>query len=371
MPLNLHVPGEVDLDYFINEQDPGKFKSVVEGLQEDPRYKSSPFNVPDANYYVFQRPAQSDTDYPVDLGVATGDPAAKFMDNISVKAQNAAAIPPELRKKLIERKRVLKHTPFDAGHARYKAFKRKLDKALGIPAEEIRLKRRPLETPEVPKTAAIANLQDPEELRALREFVNAPDMYGHTTHNIESVLDRGALISALQALREGKLKSYERGSEQGSHTEVPYSDLSPEHLQHLEQSILTRAPDVNAYGRIADATGKSVDEIKMDFIRQNYDKIHDFVNAQPDPETFRQAYLSVPKLGPSIFVNKGGIMDTDAYGDTSVLFRTPHAVPSPHMNLVPDEHIIPQINPFESREVPLQGSYFPVSYTHLTLPTSP
>jgi hypothetical protein len=103
----------------------------------------------------------------------------------------------------------------------------------------------------------------------------------------------------------------------------------------------------------------SADATKRNFIRQNFERIKTFLDNHPNAEDFRLRYLSIPKLGPSIFATKGGLLDTPAYGDSSILFKAKEGdiVPSPHMNFVTNEYILPQIKPFESRSIPLSGNY--------------
>jgi len=349
MPLKLNIPGDVDLDFFINAQSPKKFQSIVHKLNKS-EYKASPYNVPTAMYHVFQREASGPQDLPVDLAVAYGKPAKEYAANLKALQLRSASIPEDLRAALIEKKRVLKHTPFDYKATRYKTFKRDLDKALG----GTRLNRKEF-IPE--KTAAVVDLADPEQLAAFTQFANRGDTYGHRTHNLDEVMRSGHLSSALDSLRHGKLRSYEAGSEQGTHTPVPYVDLSPEHMALLEHSILSRAPETSAYDTVAAATGTSPDQVKANFTRQAYGKIHDFVSKQDDPEGFRLRNLAIPKLSPNIFVTKGGVLDTPSYGDAALLFRSHTATPSPYMNLVTDEHIIGPKGVFDPRRAPIRAGY--------------
>ena len=201
------------------------------------------------------------------------------------------------------------------------------------------------------------DLTDPAQRATFEDFVRSSECYGHSTPNIEDVVNRGAVLSALDALREGRLKSYEEGFAQGDRSDLSTAELPEDVLSELKTKVLRPEPDTAAFDDAARQLGVRPIDVKASFIQQSFDDIKQFVNTQPDPEGFRQQHLSIPKLGPSIFATKGGILDTPAYGDAAVLFRAPDAIPSPHMNLVTGEHILPAIRPFESRQVPLEGSY--------------
>jgi len=349
MPLKLNIPGDVDLDFFINAQSPEKFQRLVKRL-ETSEYTPSAYNKPGAMYHVFQRKADGPKDFPVDLAIAYGAPAAAYAANLKQKQLLSERVPDSLRQQLIEKKRVLRNTPFDYKSKRYKAFKRDLEAALG----GIRLNRSQFQ-PE--KTAEIIDLNDPAQLETFRQFANRKDIYGHRTHNLDAVLESGHLSSAIDALHSGKLKSYEAGSEQGTHAPMPYTDLSPEHLALLEKAILTPTPNTSAYDEIAKATTTTPDVVKANFIRQRYGKIKGFTQAQPDPEGFRLSNLAIPKLSPNIFVTQGGVMDTPSYGDAALLFKSHSAKPSPYMNLVTDERVIGPKSPFDPRRAPIGHGY--------------
>jgi hypothetical protein len=138
---------------------------------------------------------------------------------------------------------------------------------------------------------------------------------------------------------------------------MPYQDLAPEHLAQLEKSVLAATPDTSVYDTIAAQTGLTADQVKANFLRQRFNKARQFVRTQENPEAFREANLAVPKLSPNIFVTKGGVLDTPAYGNASLLFHTPHAAPSPYMNLVRDEYIVPPKDVMTPRAVPVRHGY--------------
>ena len=141
MPLKLGVPGDVDLDFYARVKSPNKFKTVVRRLESNPDYISSPYNKTGTSFYVFNKPAKNDAEFPVDFAIAYGADADRLAANIKKKEQVAAQIPEDLRQKIIEKKMILKHTPV-FGKQRYKAWKRDLDTAMT--GELIRIKRTPM-----------------------------------------------------------------------------------------------------------------------------------------------------------------------------------------------------------------------------------
>lgn len=352
MPLNLHVPGDVDIDLFVRAESPAKFKSIIRKLRQNPRYTSSPFNKENAGYHVFQRPANGVDDYPVDLAVAYGAPGKEYVKTLKAKKSLSRTLPDDLRERLVAKKSLLKNTPLDFNHKRYKAWKRGLDAALG---GDYRLTRD--EVSALKKVGTVIDLKDEEQLEKFRRFTKYKDMYGHRTHNIDSVLENQGLFSALEALKRGKLKSYEAGSSVGTHQVVEHNNLSSKDLSKIEKAMLTADPDKSVFEDIAESLGRTEDAVTADFLRQDFGKIKDFLQKQEDPEEFRKDHFSISKLGPNIFVTKGGILDTDAYGDSAVLLRSRTAKKSPFANFVTDEYIIPSKRVFEPRKLRIGSGY--------------
>jgi hypothetical protein len=352
MPLQLNIPGDVDIDFFVRTESPKKFKNLIRKLEQNNRYTPSPYNKPNAGYYVFQRPAQNKDDYPVDLAIAYGEPGKQYKDTLRTQKRRATQLPEDLRQQLVTKKHLLRHTPLDFGARRYKAWKRQLSAALG---GDFRLDR--AEVDALKKIGTIIDLSNEQQLDKFQRFTNYKDMYGHRTHNLNSVLERQGLISALEALKRGKLKSYEAGSSIGTHEKVEYNNLSPAQLKKIEDSMLEEEPDTSVFEDIAEETGRSKDAIKADFLRQDFNKIKRFLRAQDDPEEFRKDNFSVSKLGPNIFVTKGGILDAPSYGDSAVLLRSRTAKKSPFLNLVTDEYIVPSKAVFEPRKLNIGSGY--------------
>jgi len=262
----------------------------------------------------------------------------------------AKTIPQDLRAALIKKKHLLKYSPF-SNFERFSKWKRQLNRALS--AQQLARE----EYGSLPKTAAVIDLSDPHQLDKFTRFVNNENLYGHRTHNLQSVLNQGGLSAALDSLHRGNLKSYEAGHTQGTHEAMPYTDLSPEDLGSLEQNILVDTPNTGVYDTMAQRLGMTADQVKGNFIRQRYNKIRQFLRSQQDPEAFRRANLAVPKLGPNIFLTRGGVLDTPAYGNASLLFHTNRATPSPYMNLVTDEYIVPPKDVMTPQSVPVRHGY--------------
>ena len=352
MPLNLHIPGDVDIDLFVRAESPKKFKNIVRKLRQNPRYIQSPFDKENAGYYVFQRPAEDENDYPVDLAIAYGDPGKDYKATLDAKLQISKSLSEDMRKKLVAKKFLLKKTPFDFKQKRYKAWKRDLDAALG---GGYRLDRKEVEA--LKKLGTVVNLDDEKQLDKFRRFTGYKDMYGHRTHNLDSVLEGKGLMSALEALKRGKLRSFEAGSSVGTHAKVQYNDLNKAQLKKIEGAMFSGTPDASVFEDVAATTGRSEDAVKADFLRQDFGKIKGFLKEQDDPEEFRKDHFSISKLGPNIFVTKGGILDEDSYGDSAILARSRTAKKSPFMNLLTDEFIVPGKDVFEPRKLRIGSGY--------------
>lgn len=358
MPLNLGIPNDVDIDFFVRAESPKKYKNLVRKLNNNPRYKPSPYNKPGTGFNVFQREAQGPGDFPVDLAIAYGKPAKEFKQTLSQKLEASKEISPDLRQGLIEKKNILKHTPFDFNNKqRYRDWKRHVDEALtGASVETLRLKRTKVDELQ-DKTATIVDLSNKEELNKFKRFADYKDTVGHRTHNIEGVLESGGVISALEALKRGKLKSFEAGRSVGTHKAVDYQGLSKSQLADISSKVLKESPDTSVFRDVAKETGRAPDEVKADFLRQEYGRVKKYVSGLGDPETFRRKHLSLPKLGPQIFVTKGGVIDTPEYGDSALLARSRKVEKSPYVNIISKEHVLGQRRAFEPRKLNIGSGY--------------
>jgi len=615
MPLKLGVPGDVDLDFYSRIKSPQKFNQVVARLEKNPNYIGSQYNKPGAAFQVYQRKARGKDDFPVDFAIAYGPDADRLSGQINEKERAAAELPKELREALVAKKLILKNTPFDIKHKRYKAWKRNLDKALG--GEAIRLKREPhpdlladlekkavsaediagaarrigakvipddtlkafgafasptraqmkkvvrmgtpdwqkgmlpeameqslekilrespgevfvepgagrilsptatgktlkqldeiaavhegLErsvkpheiqysslhlSPKVPaqelnlinratpdlseaaerlrslreaggehgllrqqlqeqfgeraeefmqpgrkipkammkrltgaqrpeiskpqaykmmggaqqhlveeaqrgfpepriksrrvtesvlspddpsipadvraqlqKSAEVMDLTKPEDFTKFQKFVSRQDIYGHRTPHAEAVLGSGKIISALEALQKGKIKSVETGRGVGARKDISIDNkLTSTQIQGLKDALLvptTTKVDSDKAADIASEAGMEYNEMMAEFLRRKKGDIKKHLGTVSDPEEFRRSHLSIPKLGPNIFVTKGGLMDEPKYGDVGLLIRSRTAKPSPFANTLTDEHIIEQRKPGDPRSVSVRSS---------------
>lgn len=348
----LNLPGDVDIDFFVRAQSPKKFQKLVTQLSTNPEYAASPYNVEGAGYHVFQRRAAGEGDLPVDVAVAYGAPAKEYLKTMKAQQRTAQSLPEPLRQQLIEKKHILRNTPFDFRKMRYKAWKRDLDAALG---GGYRLTRDPV--PELTKQSEIVDFSDPEQAAKFERFVNLPDVYGHRTHDINSLVQSQKLISGLEALRRGKLKNYEAGDWAGRRKEIAASALDKEQLKRIENAMFTAAPETKIFDEVAKDTGRDAAGVKVDFLRQRYGSIKNFLAQQENPEEMRLKHFAVPKLGPNIFVTKGGVLDSPTYGDSAVLLRSRTAKRSPFFNMLTDEYIIPPKDVLAPRQARIGSGY--------------
>lgn len=359
MPLKLGVPGDVDLDFYSRIKSPKKFNTVVAKLESNPDYIGSKYNKPGAAFQVFQRQARGDDDFPVDFAVAYGPEADRLAGQLKQKEQVAAQLPPDVRQQLVEKKMVLKHTPFDIKHKRYKAWKRNLDQALGG-GEVIRLQRQP--HPDLiaalEKQGAVVDLNDPASLKKFESFAKRKDVYGHRTPHAESVLEGGHIISAMEALRRGKIKSVETGVGVGARKEIGTNNLlSGQQLDKLENAFFGTKVDDDAATGVAVDAGVDYNQMMSEFIRRRHGSIKRHLGQMDNAESFRRKHLSIPKLGPNIFVTKGGVMDEPRYGDVSMLVRTRSVVQSPFANVLTNEHIVEPKRPMEPRRINVSSGF--------------
>lgn len=362
MPLQLGVPGDVDLDFYSRIKSPKKFNAVVARLENNPEYQGSKYNKPGASFQVFQRQAR-EGGFPVDFAIAYGADADRLVAQLKQKEQIASFLPPEIKQKLIEKKTALKHTPLDYKGMRYKGWKRKLDKALGG-GEVIRLKREshPDLLAGFSKQAAVIDLNDPESLRKFQQFAKRKDVYGHRTPHAESVLEGGKIISALEALRRGKIKSVETGISVGSRREISTAPrLSTGQLNQLQGALLVNSSsevDDDAVASVAVDAQMDYGSMMGEFLKRRGGVIKRHLNQMGDTsESFRRKHLSIPKLGPNIFVTKSGVMDEPRYGDVSMLVRSRTARQSPFANILTNEYIIEPRKPLEPRSINVRSGF--------------
>jgi len=356
MPLGVNLPGDVDVDFVVPIRSPQKFKQVVKRLENNPRYVNSPYNKPGMNHYVFQREAQGPGDYPVDVGVSFGEPAKQFTAQRKAMKQVADQIPEETKQNIVAKKMLMKHTPFDIGKKgkRYKAWKKDLNRALNPLGGTIELGRKPA-PPELAKVGEVIPVNTPEGAQQLEQFAKRRDVYGHRTHHADVILDKGKIMSATSALKQGQLKSFEAGFG-GGHKEVTHGDvMTKDQLDRLQAAVLQQNPNEDAVGAVIDESGYGANYhgAMQEFIRRRKTPIKQFLQsgAVEDPDKFRRRHLSVPKMSPHVFVTKNGVLDAPQYGDVSMLVRTHRAKPSPFTNLISREHVVTPLRPMEERKV--------------------
>lgn len=206
------------------------------------------------------------------------------------------------------------------------------------------------------KTARILNMEDKRDLRRLNKLVSQRNLYGHSSHNPDDIIKDGRIISALRALKEDKLKSYESGTHLGTHSapeKLP--PLSKEHTATLDAALLVDRPNQKEVSAVAEELGYSVDKLRQAYLTQNFDKVDTFLKRTKKDDAFRSQHFGVAKLGPNIFLTKGGIMDTDAYGDTGFLLTTDKAVRSPFSNILTGESIVPPTRGLQAPALSLRG----------------
>lgn len=363
MPLKLGVPGDVDLDFYSRIKSPAKFNKVVARLEANADYHGSKYNKPGAAFQVFQRQAKSKDDFPVDFAIAYGPEADRLAKQLKKKEQVASSLPANVRQQLVEKKMMLKHTPFDVKGKRYKGWKRELDKALGE-GEVIRLKRKPHPDliADLEKRSALVDLENPESLKKFRQFAKRQDVYGHRTPHAESVLEGGQIISAMEALKRGKIKSVETGRGVGGRKEVSTTPtLNKDQLNKLQNALLVGSSsevDEDAAADVAVESQMDYHQMMGEFLKRRHGAVKKHLGQMgDDAESFRRKHLSIPKLGPNIFVTKGGVMDEPRYGDVSMLVRSRTAKQSPFANVLTNEHIVEPRRPMEPRSINVRSGF--------------
>lgn len=197
LATGLNKPGDYDYDYGIRVQSREKFNSLVSRMNNV--LKSSPYNKPNTDYHVFNTNVNGQD---VDIAVMFGDKGKVQRDAL----QKAMSTLSDAQRKEIVEKKVKLDNAWFLKDVRYKAFKRDVDKQLGMP----RFTRDSLD-----KTAEIA---DDSHLSRL----SRADVFGHRTHDLEPIIKSESLMSAVDLARQGALKSYETvGMLRGRSSELP------------------------------------------------------------------------------------------------------------------------------------------------------
>lgn len=332
MATGLNVPGDVDIDMFTHVPDKAKFEAAVQGLTASGKYRSSVLNKPGAALQVFKRDAAGPGDYPIDVVLGYGDDAAAFAKQINERSQAAAAIPEDIKRQIIERKRYYRHSYLDPGKRRYTAFKQELDRAL-TPHPSVQLDRG--------KIARVLDPSNPDDAAHLEQFLSAPNLYGHRSTNAESILSSGEIMPGLEALRRGMLKDYEHGFLPGMRSEFKVPELDPDQARRLSAAVLQRRPDGIQLRQLAEETGSDPLALKGALIRHRPDDVNRFLGGLGDKaENWRLKNLRIPKLSPNIFLTEGGLVDDKGYGDVGFLLHTDKAQQSPYMTMVNHEAVV-------------------------------
>jgi hypothetical protein len=121
--------------------------------------------------------------------------------------------------------------------------------------------------------------------------------------------------------------------------------------------LLKETPNTDIVKSVADKYQTDENTIKREFLKSRYGQIKNWVHGRKDPEKARLDTVSVPKLSPNIFVTRGGLLDTPHYGEYGVLLRSRTAKPSPYLNLINKEHVIPSKGVMDPRSVKLRNNY--------------
>ena len=195
MHNRLNLPDSVDVDFFADVQDRDKYERVIAALNESGDFKSSPFNKPGSGYAVYTRKDPGTSGQPVDLAVAYGDPASDYRKSIVKLKRGVTGLDPELKQKLLDKKQLLRDTPFFS-KSRYRKFKRHMREAMDVPT----LKREELD-----KAASVVDLSDQEALERFKRFIKRKDLVGHRTTAGEDVVRSGKIMSSKELHRKGLL----------------------------------------------------------------------------------------------------------------------------------------------------------------------
>ncbi len=342
LPLKLNIPGEMDVDFTVPIRSTDKFRRVTKSLSGDPRFQGSPYNRDGTGHFVFTAPEGTFGPLPVDVAVSHGEHAAQFAKALKERQATADALPEDVRNALVERKRVLKHTPFDIGGKRYKAFKRELNREL-TGGKDVELRRRPLEE----KTARVLDPANEKDNAELEAFLANPALHGHRTPHAEQVLSTGKLMSGLEALRRGHLTTYESGYIPGMRSKFEIPKLSKTQLDTLTKAWLKETPDYAAI----DALGHPRDALKGALVRDRFSAVDRYLRQTPDGEEWRKEHLRIPKLSPHVFLTEGGLLKNPGYGDVGILAHTPKAETSPFLTLINRESILAPSSGLRSRGI--------------------
>ena len=339
MPTGLNIPGDVDIDFLAAIPQRQQFLSTLAQLEQGGYFRPSPHNRPGTTHAVFTAPAETTGGYPVDFAVSYGPDASRFLEQRRKLMQATSTLDPELKSQLIERKRVLRNTPFDLGKRRYSGFKRDLDSAL-LGEEVLQLKRKPLEPVGIDKVARILDISNPEDKKRLDAYLGAKNLHGHRTPHAEKLLETGKVMSGLEALQRGHLQDYEHGYLPGIRSSFKLPELSTAQLQTLSKALLRETPDTTTLKRLGTETGASPAELRGALLRHRKSEIDAFLSAHPDSEDWRMANLRIPKLSPNVFLTAKGVVGDKGYGDVGMLFRTDRAKASPYVTLIENEAIL-------------------------------
>jgi hypothetical protein len=205
------------------------------------------------------------------------------------------------------------------------------------------------------KVATVLDLTDPHQLQRFSQFTARPDVYGHRTRAIETVLSRGRVESAQEALRHGTLQSYEKGHTAATHVAPQIGTMTEEQLDQFGDAMLRDAPDIEAARTVA---GDNWTAAMSQFLQKRHNRVRGFLRSMPEDaaEEFRSKHLSVSKLSPYIFLTKGLVNDPK-YGDVGLFLQSRTATPSPFMNFINTEHVVGPRHPAEERALNARTGY--------------
>ena len=213
----------------------------------------------------------------------------------------------------------------------------------------------------ISKIGAVVDLNDQASMKKFKSFAKRKDVYGHRTPHAESVLDGGKIISAMEALRRGKIKSVEIGRGVGNRKSLDLSNkLSKDHLNKLQNALLVSPGKVDddALTDVAVDAGVEYHQMMGEFLKRRHGAVKRHLGELGDgAEKFRRKHLSIPKLGPNIFVTKGGVMNEPRYGDVSMLVMSRSAKKSPFANVLTNEHIIEARKPMDPRSINVRSGF--------------
>jgi hypothetical protein len=231
-----NLPGDVDIDFFVPTPDKAGYDKALQALRGAQDIEASSYNKSDAGYSVFTRKTPGTSGFPIDIALAHGPDADRYVKASRRYKRDITGLPADLRQQLLDKKQQLQDTPFFSKW-RYRRFKRELRELADIPTL----------TRTAEKQATILNIGNSSVRAAFDKFLRRKDLVGHRTTAGKEVIQQGSVLSSTELNRRGLLKNVETGRV-GERKDAKKDDKLQKHLKDAVFATRGGLLDEDSYG---------------------------------------------------------------------------------------------------------------------------